>query len=55
MVPVYRRYELEEGIRINGPAIVEQFDSTLVIYPGHLATVERSGNLMVTASAEERN
>src|SRR6185295_8910701 len=47
-VPVRRRDGLEVGMTVDGPAIIEQFDSTLVVYPGHQARLEASGNLIVT-------
>ena len=50
-VPVHRRDELEVGSQITGPAIVEQFDSTLVLYPGNHAEVQGTGNVIVTATS----
>jgi hypothetical protein len=32
---------------IEGPAVVEELDSTTVIHPGHRALVGRFGNLIV--------
>jgi len=32
--PVYRRSELGASTRVQGPAIIEQYDSTTVVYPG---------------------
>jgi N-methylhydantoinase A len=49
-VPVYPREPLRQGARISGPAIIEQSDSTLVVYPGQKATLERSGNIIVMTS-----
>ena len=46
--PVYLRGELD-GAEINGPAIIEQPDTTLVLYPGHVATATASGNILVKA------
>jgi N-methylhydantoinase A len=48
-VPVLRRDGIEVGTTVDGPAIIEQFDSTLVVYPGHHAHLEPSGNVIVTA------
>ena len=31
--PVYDRYSLKEGFKFKGPAIIEERESTLVIYP----------------------
>ena len=47
-VPVYSREKLRAGHRFNGPAIVEQYDSTTVVCPGQAAAVDRYGNLVVT-------
>jgi N-methylhydantoinase A len=47
-VPVYAREKLMAGHRINGPAIVEQYDSTIVIWPEQDALVDKFGNLVVT-------
>lgn len=47
-VPVYSRERLRAGHRFAGPAIVEQYDSTTVICPEQVATVDGYGNLVVT-------
>jgi N-methylhydantoinase A len=44
-VPVYRREALRARNVLEGPAIVEQMDSTLVIGRGQAATVDGEGNL----------
>lgn len=44
---VYDRARLCPGNRLQGPAIVEQLDSTVVLPPGHTATVDAWGNLVV--------
>jgi N-methylhydantoinase A len=43
--PVFERRRLPAGVRLPGPAIVEQPDTTTVVPPGWTAVVERSGNL----------
>ena len=48
--PVYVRDRLHEGIAINGPAIVEQMDSTIVLLPGYRAEADPYGNLIIRAS-----
>lgn len=48
-VPAYRREELAQGARIEGPAIVEQSDTTTIIYPEQTAVVDSLGNLIVDA------
>jgi N-methylhydantoinase A len=45
--PIYRRERLLSGHRIAGPAVVEQMDSTTVILPGQLATVDDRANLLI--------
>lgn len=44
---VYDRYRLEFGNRIEGPAIVEEIDSTVVIHPSYFADVDQYGNILI--------
>ena len=44
---VYDRETLSAGSEFNGPAIVEQTDSTTVIHPGQRARIDELGNLLV--------
>jgi 5-oxoprolinase (ATP-hydrolysing) len=46
-VPVLDRNSLRAGQRVSGPAIVEESESTTVIGPGDLLTVDRLGYLQV--------
>jgi N-methylhydantoinase A len=46
--PIHRREALLAGHEIEGPAIIDQLDSTVVILPGQIARVDRHGNLLVT-------
>ena len=46
--PIYRRESLLAGHCIEGPAIVEQLDSTTVLLPGQIALTDRFGNLVVS-------
>ncbi len=46
--PVYWRPDLAPGDVVAGPAVVEEFGSTVPLHPGYLATVDRFGNLLVT-------
>ena len=46
--PTYRREALLAGHRIDGPAIVDQLDSTTVLLPGQAALADRYGNLLVS-------
>jgi N-methylhydantoinase A len=45
--PVYDRDRLAHGNRFDGPAIVEQMDSTIVVHPGQAAQVDRFGNVII--------
>ena len=45
--PVYERESLCPGHTLNGPAIVEQLDSTTPIFPRDAAVVDRAGNLVI--------
>ena len=45
--PSYDRYRLPAGGVVEGPAIVEEMDSTTVIHPGFRGEVDRFGNLLV--------
>jgi N-methylhydantoinase A len=46
--PVYVRQRLPLGARLDGPAIVEQMDTTTVVEPGDTLAVDDAGNLIVT-------
>lgn len=45
---VYERTRLEPGARLQGPAIVEQADTTTLVEPGWSAEVDGSGSLILT-------
>jgi N-methylhydantoinase A len=45
--PVYRRDRLPLDAPREGPFIVEQVDTTTVVFPGETARVERQGNLII--------
>jgi len=47
--PVFRRDDLGAGNTIEGPAIVEQLDSTTVLWPGQTGTVDQHGQLLLGA------
>jgi len=46
--PVYDRALLAPGHEVAGPAIIEQLDSTTVVYPGQRAVVDDYRNLIIT-------
>jgi N-methylhydantoinase A len=45
--PLYERIELVPGQKLGGPAIVEQTDTTTVIYPDLVTEVDKWGNLIL--------
>jgi N-methylhydantoinase A len=45
--PIYARAGLQPGDCIDGPAIVEEFGSTTVVYPGLQLRVDPFGNLLL--------
>ncbi|HUP32222.1 MAG TPA: hydantoinase/oxoprolinase family protein [Gaiellaceae bacterium] len=46
-IAVYDRSALPAGSRFEGPAIVEEYDSTLVVHPGFEAETDVHGNLVL--------
>ena len=44
--PVYDRYLLANGSQLKGPALVEERESTLVIGPGNVVTVDNYFNMI---------
>jgi len=46
-VPVWRRGDLAPGARIEGPAVIEEQTSTIVLYPGQRARVDDYLNIEV--------
>jgi N-methylhydantoinase A len=45
--PVYSRARLGAGTRVDGPAIVEEFGSTTVVFPGQTVEVDAHGVLII--------
>ncbi len=45
--PVYDRGSLPPGGRVNGPAVVEEFGSTTVVFPGQTLEVDPHGILVI--------
>jgi N-methylhydantoinase A len=45
--PIYERTSLPAGFRLNGPAVIEEFGSTTVVFPGQSLTVDEHGVLIV--------
>jgi len=46
--PLHWRPDLSPGDVVPGPAVIEEFGSTLPVHPGFVATVDRFGNLLLT-------
>ncbi|MBG0818023.1 hydantoinase/oxoprolinase family protein [Planomonospora sp. ID82291] len=49
--PVFRRGDLRPGDVVRGPAVVEEYGSTLPVHPGFTAEADRRGNLVVRREA----
>ena len=48
--PVYDRYALGAGAVVQGPAIVEEIDSTTVVHPHYQVRVDDVGQMVLTAA-----
>jgi len=46
--PVYDRYKLSGGDVLEGPAIIEEMDSTTIIHPKYKADVDKYGNVFLS-------
>ena len=49
---VYQRADLAGGHVIDGPAVIEQLDTTTLIYPGDHAMVDNVGNILISIRGE---
>jgi N-methylhydantoinase A len=49
--PVYQRERLDAGLTLRGPAILDQFDCTTVVYPGQTAEVDAWKNIIISEGA----
>jgi N-methylhydantoinase A len=45
--PVYKREDFSVGTQLTGPAIIDQIDTSIPIFPGDRLTVHASGNLII--------
>ena len=52
--PLFERAGLPAGACLEGPAIIEQPDTTVVVYPGQICTVDTTGNLIIRTPAEDK-
>ena len=48
---LYHRAKLKSGNVIRGPAVILQMDTTTLILPGHIGTVDDFGNILITPAA----
>ncbi|MDE0001889.1 MAG: hydantoinase/oxoprolinase family protein, partial [Rhodospirillaceae bacterium] len=53
LTPVYDRTGLVDGQVIAGPAIVEQMDATVLIFPDNECVVDRWGNIIITLGNDD--
>ena len=54
MSRIFDRIDLLPGQSINGPAIIEQLDTTTLVYPGDVAVVTPDGHLIITIDPEAK-
>ena len=50
--PVFERASLAAGSKLDGPAIVEEFGSTTVVFPGQQLDVNTHGILIIRAAGK---
>ncbi len=50
----YAREALAAGNRIDGPAVINQYDTTTIIPPGLMAEIDRFGNILIWIEASGR-
>jgi N-methylhydantoinase A len=51
-LPIYERSSAPSGVRLAGPAVIEQYDSTLVVEPRWSAVVDQVGQIIVTRDSD---
>ena len=49
---VYDRVQLATGTVVEGPAVIEEDYSTIVVFPGQCAQVDHLGNVMVATEGQ---
>jgi len=52
--PIYDGPSMGPGHQLSGPAIIEEPFTTIVVYPGQRATVDRFGNYVIEVGARSR-
>ncbi len=50
--PVYRRADIGPGARFQGPAVIEQLDTTVLAEPGDLVEADGAGNLVIAVDGD---
>ena len=50
--PIHRRETLRPGTELEGPAVIEDPDSTTLVFPGDRLVVHESGVLVLTVGSE---
>lgn len=50
--PIFARDKLVAGQKVDGPAIIEQMDTTVLVFPGDVCAVDRWGNLVITLAEQ---
>ncbi|NMG41464.1 hydantoinase/oxoprolinase family protein [Chelativorans sp. ZYF759] len=50
--PIYSREVLTPGMVVQGPAVVVQLDTTIIIHPGQSATIDSHANLLIATGGE---
>lgn len=54
ITPIYDRAALGAGDTVAGPAVIEEFGSTVPVHPGFTATVDGHGNLLIAREARRQ-
>ena len=49
--PIHERDNLDPGMQLNGPAVIEEFGSTTVVFPGWRMRVDGYENLVMERAA----
>jgi N-methylhydantoinase A len=45
--PVFKRDAMAAGCAVTGPAVIEQFDATTLVFPGDVARVDEALNIII--------
>jgi N-methylhydantoinase A len=51
--PIFRRQELAVATRLVGPAVIEEVDSTTLVFPGDALEIQPAGSLVLAIGATE--